>query len=187
VAGVGLWALVLIDGALIDGFCLCVFSVTVCSIITKGDKTPVSIFGRLALIARIAFSAAVLIALPSAANAADRVDGRWVTQDKDAVVTIDKCGAKTCGRITKFLIPPPDGEGQRDIYNPDPELKKRRLKGLAVLSSFVEDGNQWRGRIYDPKTGKSYRSILRRKGPNVLEVKGCIAFFCQTQIWKRTK
>ena len=43
----------------------------------------------------------------------------------------------------------------------------------------------WRGRIYDPKNGKSYRSIIRRKGPGVLEVKGCIGPFCQTQVWKR--
>jgi len=36
-----------------------------------------------------------------------------------------------------------------------------------------------------PKNGKSYRSIIRRKGPGVLEVKGCIGPFCQTQVWKR--
>jgi len=126
-------------------------------------------------------------AIPSAANAADPISGRWITQDKDAVVSIGKCGAKTCGRIAQFLVPPPDGLDQRDIYNPDPEKKQRKLKGLPVLYNFAEEADLWRGRIYDPKTGKSYRSVLRRKSANVLEVKGCISFFCQTQIWRRAR
>jgi uncharacterized protein (DUF2147 family) len=27
--------------------------------------------------------------------------------------------------------------------------------------------------------------VIRRKGPNVLEVKGCIGPFCQTQLWRK--
>lgn len=123
----------------------------------------------------------------AAAAAADPISGRWITQDGDAVVAIGPCGSQTCGRIAEFLVPPPDGPDQRDIYNPDPAKKKRRLKGLPVLYNFSQDADLWRGRIYDPKTGKSYRSVLRRTGPNVLEVKGCISFFCQTQIWRRAK
>lgn len=138
--------------------------------------------------ARFALAAAAftgLAATPSAASAAEPITGRWVTADGDAIVTIGKCGSKTCGRISKFLVPPPDGPDQRDIYNPDPAKKSRRLMGLAVLSSFAEEDTLWRGRIYDPKTGKSYRSVVRRKSANTIEVKGCISFFCQTQIWKK--
>ncbi len=137
------------------------------------------------MLARFSIIALALFALPGAANAAEAVAGRWVTQDRDAVVTIGKCGASTCGRLTQFLVPPPDGPNQRDINNPDPALKKRKLQGLPVLYDFAEEADLWRGRIYDPKSGKSYRSILRRKGPNVLEVKGCISIVCQTQIWRR--
>ena len=119
------------------------------------------------------------------AHAADPINGRWVTEDKDAVVSIAECGASTCGRIAKFLVTPPEGADQRDIYNPDKTKRNRRLLGLPILTSFKQDGDLWRGRIYDPNNGKSYRSILRRKSANVLEVKGCIGPFCQTQIWKR--
>jgi uncharacterized protein (DUF2147 family) len=121
----------------------------------------------------------------SAANAAKPIAGRWVTEEGDAIVTIGKCGSATCGRISKFLVPPPDGPDQRDIYNPDPEKQKRRLMGLPVLTGFTEEEELWRGRIYDPKSGKSYRSVVRRKAADRIEVKGCIAFFCQTQIWKK--
>lgn len=132
-------------------------------------------------------TATVMAAFPAAANAADPITGRWVTEEGDAIVTIGKCGSSTCGRISKFLVPPPDGPDQRDIYNPDPAKKKRRLMGLPVLTSFKAEKDLWRGRIYDPKTGKSYRSVVRRKGANAIEVKGCISFFCQTQIWKKAR
>ncbi|MEO0588926.1 MAG: DUF2147 domain-containing protein [Pseudomonadota bacterium] len=136
---------------------------------------------------RTALVVAAVCAFPAAANAADPIAGRWITEDRDAVITIGPCGSSTGGRISEFLVPPPDGPDQRDIYNPDPAKKKRRLKGLAVLSGFAEEDTLWRGRIYDPKTGKSYRSVVRRKGANAIEVKGCISFFCQTQIWKKAK
>jgi uncharacterized protein (DUF2147 family) len=118
------------------------------------------------------------------------VTGRWVTEEKDAVVAIAPCGGSgskgaMCGTIDRFLVAPPQGLDQRDVNNPEPKLRTRKLLGMPILTSFVADGNLWRGRIYDPKSGKSYRSIIRRKGPNVLEVKGCIGPFCQTQLWKR--
>ena len=136
---------------------------------------------------RAALVAAGVCTLPAVAHAADPITGRWITEDRDAVITIGPCGSSTCGRISEFLVPPPDGPDQRDIYNPDPAKKKRRLKGLAVLSGFAEEDTLWRGRIYDPKTGKSYRSVVRRKGANAIEVKGCISIFCQTQIWRKAK
>ena len=127
----------------------------------------------------------VFAALPTGASAADPISGRWVTEEGDAIITIAKCGKTTCGRISRFLVPPPDGPDQRDIYHPAPAKKQRRLMGLPVLYSFAEEKSLWRGRIYDPKSGKSYRSVVRRKGPNAIEVKGCISFFCQTQVWKK--
>ena len=131
--------------------------------------------------------AGAALAFSTAANAADPVAGRWKTEDGDAIITIGKCGSKTCGRISKFLVPPPDGLDQRDINNPDPNKKKRKLLGMPVLVNFSEETDLWRGQIYDPKSGKSYRSVIRRKGSNILEVKGCISIFCQTQTWRRVR
>ncbi|MEM1195594.1 MAG: DUF2147 domain-containing protein [Pseudomonadota bacterium] len=137
------------------------------------------------MFARFALFSVALATLSSTANAADPISGRWVTEEGDAIITIGQCGSSTCGRISKFLVAPPDGPDQRDIYNPDPAKKKRRLMGLPILTSFAEEEDLWRGRIYDPKSGKSYRSVVRRKGANAIEVKGCISIFCQTQIWKK--
>jgi uncharacterized protein (DUF2147 family) len=126
-----------------------------------------------------------LFAAASPALASEPVTGRWVTAEKDGVILIAPCGKSLCGTIDRFLVPPPQGLDQRDINNPDAKLRTRKLLGMPILSGFTADGEVWRGKIYDPKNGKSYRSIIRRKGPNVLEVKGCIGPFCQTQVWKK--
>jgi uncharacterized protein (DUF2147 family) len=143
------------------------------------------------MIARLTLFAMTLIAAltisAGSVRAAEPVTGRWVTADKDGVILIAPCGKAVCGTLEKFLVAPPEGVDQRDINNPDPKLRQRRLLGLPILSGFTADNNLWRGRIYDPKSGKSYRSVIRRKGANLLEVKGCIGPFCQTQVWRSAK
>ena len=123
-------------------------------------------------------------AMAAPAFAAAPVTGTWTTEDRDAQITIAPCGKYLCGRISRFLKMPPGGMDERDTKNPDASLRNRKLLGLPVLTGFTDDGDVWRGRIYDPKSGKSYRSVVRRKGSG-LEVKGCIGPFCQTQNWHR--
>ncbi len=129
--------------------------------------------------------AALLCATPLLA--AQPIEGRWITAERDAVITIGECGSSTCGRITKFLVAPPQGLDQRDVNNADAKLRQRKLLGMPVLTGFSEDAELWRGQIYDPKSGKTYRSVIRRKDANRLEVKGCIGPFCQTQVWTRAR
>ncbi|MBT8427124.1 MAG: DUF2147 domain-containing protein [Erythrobacter sp.] len=129
----------------------------------------------------------VALCISAPLMAAPPVEGRWVTAEKDAVITIGDCGKTVCGRITRFLEPPPQGADQRDVNNRYPNLRSRKLLGMPVLNGFVEEADLWRGKIYDPKTGKTYRSVIRRINPTTLEVKGCIGPFCQTQVWKRAR
>ena len=131
--------------------------------------------------------AVAVIALFAAAPlaAAEPVSGSWVTASRDGVVQIGACGASVCGRLARFLVVPPQGVDQRDTHNPDARLRTRKLLGLPILTGFHEDGAVWRGTIYDPKAGKSYRSIVKRLDAKRLEVKGCIGPFCQTQVWTR--
>lgn len=117
------------------------------------------------------------------AQAAAPVTGRWVTQSKDGVVEIYECGATICGKLSKFLVPPPNGIGQKDINNPNKALRGRTLLGMDILTGFKESGNEWKGQIYDPKSGKTYRSIIYKGKSGNLVVKGCIGPFCQAQSW----
>lgn len=141
---------------------------------------------RKGVMAAVIGAGLALAALAPAAFAAEPITGRWVTAEKDAVIVIAPCGKALCGTIERFLVPPPQGNDQRDINNPDAAKRKRKLLATTpILSAFTQESDLWRGQIYDPKSGKTYRSVVRRKGPNVLEVKGCIGPFCQTQVWRR--
>ena len=143
------------------------------------------------MIARaIAALTTILAALTLGATqaiAAEPIAGRWITEERDAIIEIGRCGSATCGTIARFLVAPPQGLDQRDVNNPDPNLRRRKLLGMPVLTAFREESDLWRGRIYDPKSGKSYRSVIRRTGPNTIEVRGCIGPFCQAQVWRKAR
>ena len=128
--------------------------------------------------------AAVTVALPAPLFAAAPIAGRWLTADGGAVVAIGDCGGAICGRVVKVIKGPPAGKPWVDSLNPDPKLKTRPLVGLPILTEMASSGDGWKGKIYDPKSGKTYRAVVTRDGAN-LKVQGCIAIFCQTMVWTR--
>ena len=132
---------------------------------------------------RLLVTALAASLLPAAADAATPIAGRWVTQDGSGIVTVGPCGSTVCGRLTTILKARP-GAAATDVNNAEPKLRSRPIQGLPILSNFVEKGDDWRGTIYDPRNGKSYKSIVARNADGTLNVKGCIAFFCQTQVWR---
>jgi uncharacterized protein (DUF2147 family) len=127
--------------------------------------------------------AAVLSSAP--AHAADPVAGRWLTEGGQAIVEIRPCGQGICGAIERVLKPTP-GAPTTDVKNPDPKLRSRPFPGLTILSNFKDAGSEWRGQIYDPKSGRTYRSMLKAAG-DTLSVKGCVSVFCRSQSWKRVR
>jgi uncharacterized protein (DUF2147 family) len=129
-------------------------------------------------------TAAALAALPAPLFAAPPITGRWLTADGGAVVAIGDCGGTICGRVVKVIKGPPAGKPWVDSLNPDSKLKTRPLVGMPILTGMTASGDGWKGQIYDPKSGKTYRAIVGRDGAN-LKVQGCIAIFCQTMIWTR--
>lgn len=132
---------------------------------------------------KVAAALAASALLSSAVYSAAPVTGRWVTESKDAVVEIAPCGASLCGKVAKFLNTPPQGVDQKDIHNPNKALRNRTILGMNILSGFKAEGNEWKGQIYDPKSGKTYRSIVYKGKSGNLVVKGCIGPFCQAQTW----
>ena len=126
----------------------------------------------IALIAALAF--------PAAVSAAQPVTGRWITDDGKAILAIEDCGGTVCGRITRILAPTPK-RPPVDERNPDKARRKRPILGPPVLTGFAFDGDEWARRIYSPEESKTYRSVMRRAGPDLIAVKGSILIFCKTQ------
>lgn len=136
-----------------------------------------------------AVAAALALLLPVAAHASPV--GEWTTEGGKARVRIDACAAdpqQLCGLITWSYRPPDVPAGPLvDVNNQDPALQTRPILGLPLLQGFSPDGDdRWSGgTIYDPENGKTYRSKLRLRSPDQLEVDGCILFLCQSQVWDR--
>ena len=129
--------------------------------------------------------AALPLALLLVAAAPAPIAGRWLTDEGKAVVEIGPCsgggGSALCGRIARVLKPKPGGRAV-DANNPDPALRNRPMAGIVFLTGFQPSGDRWRGRIYDPESGRTYRSELARDGAG-LKVKGCLGPFCRSQRW----
>ncbi len=128
----------------------------------------------------------VTLALPTAASAAKPISGRWSTEGGKAIVQIGPCGKALCGRIARVVKPTP-GAPRTDVSNPDAALRSRPIEGLTILTGFSDAGSLWKGRIYDPESGKTYTSKLTRNPDGTLKVQGCIAFFCRTQTWSAAR
>lgn len=107
---------------------------------------------------------------------ADNVFGTWKTETSDKgahlEVNIKGCGDKICGVITK-------------VFNSDNQTSK----GKTMLKNMSADGDgaYSGGTIWAPDKDKTYKSTMKLKGANSLEVKGCVAFICLGQTWSRIK
>lgn len=130
------------------------------------------------LILALAFT---LIATP--AMAAAPVVGKWLTAEKDSVIEIGTCGGQVCGKVLRVLKMMPNGKEPIDSNNPNPALRGRKVEGMMILTGFADSGKNWKGKIYDPKSGKSYTSYLTRNANGTLKVQGCVGPFCQAFTW----
>jgi len=139
---------------------------------------------------KIAFILIALLISTKMFAQADKVVGVWLNEEKDAKVEIYKTGDKYFGKIVWGKnIYEPDGKTERtDIKNPDPKLRSRSLVNLVILTNFKYDDGEWEGgKIYDPKSGKTYSCVMRFKG-NTLEIKGYIGITLlgRTTVWTRS-
>ncbi len=133
------------------------------------------------LLLSLAFIA--LSALPAHAATPLDVYGVWLTNGGNSKVEITDCGDATpCGTVVWVDDPAP--ELLRDVENPRAELRDRPIMALVILGGFIAKKDQWKkGKIYDPETGTTYGSKLRRREDGTLEVKGCLGPICQARIW----
>jgi uncharacterized protein (DUF2147 family) len=124
-------------------------------------------------------------------NQADQVLGQWLSEEKDGKIEIYKNGDKYFGKLVwAARMYEADGKTLRkDEKNPDLGLKNRNLKDLVILTNFMyDDGVYSDGKIYDPKTGKTYSCKMTVNG-NQLSIRGYvgISLFGRTTVWTRSK
>lgn len=123
-----------------------------------------------------------------AQNAGDKILGTWLNEEKDGKIEIYKNGNKYYGKLIwgKNMYEP-DGSSRTDIKNPDPKLRQRKLQDLVLLTNFSYDDGEWEGgKIYDPKSGKTYSCVMKFKG-SILQIKGYIGITLlgRTTVWTK--
>ncbi len=121
----------------------------------------------------------LLPALPGRAAEQNTPVGRWLTQDKTAVIAVEPCGSKLCGRIVGISFDHPD--------DPVPTDNEGHSQcGLTIIRGGVPDGEQgWDIRITDPRNGKVYRASMRLDEQRRLRVRGYIGvpLLGHTEVW----
>ncbi|MGU3389788.1 DUF2147 domain-containing protein [Sphingomonas sp. M1A8_2b] len=137
--------------------------------------------GRLAVMATALIGA--LIGTASSAIAATPVTGTWITDEGKALVRIAPCGDAICGTIVKVLKHEP-GKPTTDSANPDPSKRSNPIEGTVILNGFTDAGSIWKGKIYNPDSGKTYTAKLAKNPDGTLKVEGCVAFLCRGPTWQ---
>lgn len=124
---------------------------------------------------RFALAAAMILAAGTAF--ADPVEGIWKTQEDDgayAHVKISQCGAALCGVISR-------------TFKAGGEYKSENIgKQLVWDMQAKGDGTYNSGKIWQPSTGKVYKSKMALSG-DTLKVSGCVGPICKKQTWSRVK
>ncbi|NJN51619.1 MAG: DUF2147 domain-containing protein [Gammaproteobacteria bacterium] len=68
----------------------------------------------------------------------------------------------------------PVGEPRKDDRNPNAAERSRPVVGIDLLSDYAYDDGLWKGRIYDPESGKVYSSHMKIGKAGQLEMRGYI-------------
>lgn len=136
------------------------------------------------------FGGASALLMAVSALAADPAVGRWKTIDGDtgqakSIVEISQnADGSLSGRIVELLNPSrpnPTCDKCKD------DRKNKPITGMEIIRGMRRDGEDYAGgTILKPDEGKVYKSKMELiEGGSKLEVSGCVAFICKSQVWLR--
>lgn len=141
---------------------------------------------------RLFLTLTVLLAVQTLvfAQKADAILGKWYNTEKDAQIEIFKEAGKYHGKIVWLKEPTENGKPKLDKNNTDPSKRNQAIMGMKLLHGFEFKGQSWEeGNIYDPKNGKTYSCIIKRKSERLLEVRGYVgvSLIGRTVEWSRVE
>ena len=81
-----------------------------------------------------------------------------------------------------------DGTKKKDAKNPDAKKSKMDADQVVLIESIRYDAknDEWNdGKIYNPKSGKSYKATVTFESPTKLRVKGSLLGFSKSVYWNK--
>lgn len=120
----------------------------------------------LSILQSMVLSAALLAGVGLIADEQGDVLGFWATED--SILEVAPAGSSLSMRVVAMENPVytegephgPPGAVRVDVNNPDEALRERPIMNLELLSDYEFTKGRWRGKIYDPQSGKVYSSTM---------------------------
>lgn len=127
------------------------------------------------------------------AQEAEKIVGIWWNEEKTSKIKVEKKDGNYIGTVV-YMIPEKyvNGKPPLDDKNPDKALQSRSVVGLQILDGFEYDAKdkEWKnGKIYDPKSGKTYDCYAWFEGDELLKLKGFVMgmrWLGKSSEWHRT-
>lgn len=121
-------------------------------------------------------------------NAQD-IFGKWKTIDGQnseakSIVEIYERDGEVFGRIIDILNP----ENKEALCAKcEGEDYNKPVLGFELIKNLSKDGKYYKnGTIFDPEHGKKFKCrLMLTEDPDVLQVRGYVAFLYSTQYWQR--
>jgi uncharacterized protein (DUF2147 family) len=123
-------------------------------------------------------------------TSAQDILGKWKTVDDQtgkakSIVHIYEDNGKICGRIIDII----NDEAKENLCDGcKGEKKNKPIMGMVIFDELEKNGDVYTGgKILDPGGGSEYncKIWIDEDNPNILNVRGYIAFFFRTQYWVR--
>ncbi|WP_375242523.1 DUF2147 domain-containing protein [Lacinutrix sp.] len=133
----------------------------------------------------------ILVFLVSFSGQAQDIFGQWKTIDDQtgeakSIVEIYKRDGKVFGKIVSILNPE-----VKDALclKCEGEDKNKPVLGFELIKNMTKEGRYYKnGTIFDPEHGKKYKCrLMLTENPDILQVRGYIAFLYASQYWQRVK
>ena len=133
----------------------------------------------------------ILVFLVSFSGQAQDIFGQWKTIDDQtgeakSIVEIYKRDGKVFGKIVSILNPE-----VKDALclKCEGEDKNKPVLGFELIKNMTKEGRYYKnGTIFDLEHGKKYKCrLMLTENPDILQVRGYIAFLYASQYWQRVK
>jgi uncharacterized protein (DUF2147 family) len=133
-----------------------------------------------------------LVLFTAVALADDRASifGRWASNN--SILEIGETNGVLHATIVSILDPlykpgedGPVGTTRVDLHNPDAALRSRPLVGMDLLDGYQYKDGKWQGNLYDPESGKTYKSQITLAADGTLQMRGYVGvpMFGRTAVW----